>query len=492
MPANVPFRILFECTPTAQTDLTRGIPRVVRNIVRHGPDVISEYGGSVSPLVYAYGSWTEARWAKDASVATFDNNRSRNSAEKSRCRAVPAGPLRRLFFPPPGRNGIRKVPRWIAAESCRLWDHCARPHIRPGAHDVVLILDPWWRCPEAFWRTVAKARRDGAHVGTVVYDLIPITHPEFVGSHHVERFRRWLHRAADQSDFFLAISETVKNELRDYLHHSYPGPAWSDERFHSFMLGADIPVHTGKAVRPSVQRIFEAGNTYLMVGAVDRRKNYPFLVDAFEKLWNRGLDVRLCLVGSFTKALPELHSRIVNHVEVGRRLFYCSDLNDTELDYCYRNARTLVYPSIVEGFGLPIVEALQHGRSVLASDTAIHREVGGEFCAYFGLSSTAQLVEMIAQCERLGRVPNVRSAAEYIAPTWKSSCRELIDTCCRYVGTRFLPAKIPKPGGARHEAKELKVCTEPSGEDVILSCTVGQESPNLGDPCGLDPHEGLC
>ena len=443
MPANASFRILFECTPTAQTDLTRGIPRVVRNIIRYGPEVVSEYGGSVSPMVYAYGTWSEARWGADASVGMFNHVGLRKSSGGLLCGAAPTAGLRRLLFPSPGRGGIRKLPRWAIAESRHLVDHWIRPHITPGARDVLVILDPWWRCPEAFWRTVAKARRNGAHVGTVIYDLIPITHSGLVGQRHAERFRRWLHRAADHTDFFLAISRTVKDELRRYLQESCPGRVWSDQRFHSFMLGADLPVQTGGTVRDSIQQIFGAGSTYLMVGALDRRKNHPFLVDAFESLWKRGFDVRLCLVGSYTKALPEFHSRLVQHAEAGRRLFYCADLNDVELDYCYEKACALVYPSIVEGFGLPIVEALQHGKPVLASDTTIHREVGSEFCAYFDLSSTESLVAMIADRERLGQMPNVRSAAEYVAPTWRLSCRELIETCCQYLGD--LPRKREHP-----------------------------------------------
>ncbi len=404
---------------------------MVRSIVHHGPDVVSEQGGTVLPLVYACGGWTEARWPQDACRAAFDGTRSGSRTEATHGRT---SGLRRLLFPPPGRGGVRKLPRQIAAASRRLWDSCVRPHIRPGAGDVVVILDPWWRCPEAFWRSVEKARRNGARVGTVVYDLIPLTHPEFAGPRHAERFGRWLQRAADHSDFFLAISATVRDELRSHLHQSHPEAAWPEERLHWFMLGADIPARAGGAVRPWVQSIFERGNTYLMVGALDRRKNQPLLVDAFERLWNRGFDVRLCLVGSFTKGMPELHRRLLNHAESGRRLFYCADLNDTELDYCYRESRALVYPSIVEGFGLPIVEALQHGKPVLASDTAIHREVGGEFCAYFGLSSPEALAELIARCERLGHVPDVRPAAEFTAPTWRLSCSQLIETCRRYAG----------------------------------------------------------
>lgn len=292
-----------------------------------------------------------------------------------------------------------------------------------------MILDPWWRCPNAFWKNVARARRRGAVVGTVIYDLIPITHPKLVGRRHVERFGKWLHTAADHTDFFLAISRTVKEELRAYLQRAQADQAWEEERFHSFTLGSDLPVQASATPRDTVFQAFDAGNTYLMVGALEPRKNQPFLLDAFESLWNRGMDVRLCLAGSYTKALPEFHERLTQHAEFGRRLFYFSDLDDGELGWCYQQTRALVFPSIVEGFGLPIVEALQHGKTVLASDTPIHREVGGEFCAFHDLSSPESLAEVIVEFQQCDRLRGVRPASEYAAPTWERSCRELVKSC---------------------------------------------------------------
>ncbi|MHB8899208.1 MAG: glycosyltransferase family 4 protein [Thermoguttaceae bacterium] len=434
MPTSSPFRILFECTPTAQTDLTRGIPRVVRNLVDEGPAVADHCGVSVLPVAYACGGWTQARCNAGTSARAFGHGGSAKPGGQQFRQFVPSPGLRRLLFPAPGRGGIWKTPRWAMAQSRRLADRWLRPKIVPGHGDALVLLDPWWRCPETFWKAVQSSRRNGARVGTVIYDLIPITHPHLVGRRHAERFRCWLDRAAHHSDFFLAISKTVSGELHDHLCRSWPQGIWPPDRFHSFMLGADLPVSNGGPVRDSVRQAFDGGSTYLMVGALDRRKNLPFLLDAFETLWDRGHDVRLCLVGSYTKAMPEFHDRLVRHAEWNRRLFYFADLDDVELDHCYRTSCALVYPSIVEGFGLPIVEALQHGTPVLASDTPIHREVGGEFCAYFGLSSTEPLAAMIAQRQCTGRLGQVRPATDYAAPTWKRSCRELVETCCRYLG----------------------------------------------------------
>ena len=103
-----------------------------------------------------------------------------------------------------------------------------------------------------------------------------------------------------------------------------------------------------------------------------------------------------------------------------------NDLTDTELDYCYRHATALVYPSYAEGFGLPLVEALYKRLPVLASDIPTFREIGKDFCAYFDISRHTSLAKIIIDIENSGKMPEVRKPEEYQLPDWRDSCRELL------------------------------------------------------------------
>jgi alpha-1,2-rhamnosyltransferase len=94
-------------------------------------------------------------------------------------------------------------------------------------------------------------------------------------------------------------------------------------------------------------------------------------------------------------------------------------------------------PSIVEGFGLPIVESIWHGRKTFASDTPIHREVGGEHCEYFALHDPQDLAQRIENWERAIRSVDSRTSAHtlasnlnaerFVPTTWAESTSELID-----------------------------------------------------------------
>jgi len=431
-------RILFDCT-TTQSNTLRGIPRVIRSVMRHASEVAGERGGTVIPLTYAFGGWSEASLTEsDESARKHLVNSLATSWVEQFCRMVPSRKLRRLVLPPPGRDGIWKFPRKFLATSQRLNHRLTHQSVSPRAGDVLMLFNSWLRAPASFWRNVKEARRRGACIGTVVYDLIPITHPYFVGPNHEKKFRSWLRRIAEHSDFFVAISETVKAELQGHLKNSDPKQDWSDDRFFSFMLGSEIPAPSGALIRDSVEIAFEAGNTYLMVGALEPRKNQAFLLDAFDRLWQRGSHVKLCFVGSETRAVPELRDRLNNHRERNSRLYYFSDLNDDELDYCYQHTRALVCPSLVEGFGLPIIEALQYGKCVFASNTRIHHEVGRDYCEYFDLGCSESLAARIAEFESQLHEGNIRPKIDFKAPTWNESCREMLEICF-HSQTIFVP-----------------------------------------------------
>jgi glycosyltransferase involved in cell wall biosynthesis len=154
------------------------------------------------------------------------------------------------------------------------------------------------------------------------------------------------------------------------------------------------------------------GQPFLLSVAQHRRnKNIPLLIKAFARLLRRGqIDSgsMLIVVGM---AGPETRHirRLIFALGLSRRVHLLEGLSDSELQWCYERCEALVAPSITEGFGLPVAEALLTGGRVVCSDIAAFHEVGGEYCRYVSLDGNAEemLAEAVAVALREPKKPPV-------------------------------------------------------------------------------------
>jgi glycosyltransferase involved in cell wall biosynthesis len=179
-----------------------------------------------------------------------------------------------------------------------------------------------------------------------------------------------------------------------------------------------------------------------MVSTLEPRKNHGYLLDAFELLWKSGLNVNLLLIGKVGWKCKGLIKRILSHPEYNRRLFMLNRVADTELEYCYRMARCLLLPSFVEGFGLPLVEAMQRGIPAMASDIPVFREVGGDYIAYFDPFNPDTLSALVRQYEKNGQFPASKPLTEWTWLTWRDSTRQLLSKITRHLSPSSAAVKV--------------------------------------------------
>lgn len=313
--------------------------------------------------------------------------------------------------------------------------------IRFSRGDVLLLPDAYWVYPDV-WPAVERARVAGATAVPVVYDLIPLKHPEIYGIDGARMLRRYLDAVMQHADLVVTISAAVAEELAAetrndrFLRGGPPLLPWR--------LGCDLPA-TGGRVRDGVARIFRdrlPESAYLVLGAIEPRKNHGFILDAFRRLWAdpATAHVRLAIVGRPGHAAAGILRAIRADQRFGDRLMLLDDCDDTEVDHAYRHARGLVFASIAEGFGLPLVEALQHGQAVFASDLPIHREVGGDDCGFFSLDSPDALAALLRRHEAAHAGRAVPRQAVRQPFTWEDAARQLLDS----IGARR------DAGAARH------------------------------------------
>jgi glycosyltransferase involved in cell wall biosynthesis len=394
----MPTRVFVEGTGTYAHHHEGGIPRVVRSVVEEMRTLHDEFDIESAPTVLAGGRLRNATSIMDRRPAT--------TPVAGFVRAC--GDAVKCFT---GSNSIA-------------WNDT----------DLLILAGVYWG--KGFWPSVRKAKESGATIGAVVHDLIPIHYPQLCHPGWIKKFGEWFDQSIEHADFFVGVSQTTIHNVRQYVQSHGIHGRWADDRFDSFTLGANLPkTDCITPVQEAVQSFFAGANDpYLLVSTIEPRKNHTYLLDAFDRVWQESPETKLCIVGKIGWGCDHVVSRIREHPQFGKSLMMFNDLGDADLKFCYRHAKALVFPSIVEGFGLPIIEALNHGLPVLASDTPIHREVGKELCQYFDLDDANSLVAKIRETERTAQHTD-QQRTPYPTLTWEESCRDLLTKCLRMAGT---------------------------------------------------------
>lgn len=308
--------------------------------------------------------------------------------------------------------------------------------LQPG--DTLLMIDSSWEQYADFAPVFQATRQLGGSIVTVVYDLIPLQYPHFCTPGLVTAFERWFRLAALHSDMLLCISDAVASQVTSYLAAAGMDQG-SRQAIRSWPLGADLLVsRRERAVRSAVAAIcchsgdarqhdHDASPLYLMVGTIEPRKGHDFVLDAFELLWDQGIDVRLCIAGSIGWQTERTVGRIRHHPRLNKKLFFIEQFTDAEINLCYRSATALIAASVAEGFGLPIVEAALHHVPALAADIPVFREVGGAGATYFSLASPKCLADAVIRFSTFGIEQRVTLAAKIQTLTWEQSARRLLE-----------------------------------------------------------------
>lgn len=268
------------------------------------------------------------------------------------------------------------------------------PLLRPAPDQLFFSCDASWSYDSS--GALMQARARGMRVVTAIMDLIPVNRPEFCVPMITVIFERWLIEVLASSDALVGISQATCDEVKDYCaRHQLRCPPIAP-----FRLGSS-PLHARDGIAGGARRSFvppgAEGETFLVVGSIEPRKNHGYILNAFEVVWATHPQARLIIVGRIADGTQDTVARIHSHPRFGAELQLITDCNDAELDTLYRSTRALIFASSAEGFGLPLVEARQRGCWVLASDIPAFRELVDEGVRLFQNDRPDQLVSAIVR-----------------------------------------------------------------------------------------------
>jgi len=220
--------------------------------------------------------------------------------------------------------------------------------------------------PEIFTAAVAAAQpalfaaARGPRVA-LFHDALALRFPELSPTRTVARFPSYLQELL-AFDGIAAVSADSRDTLLDYwrwLGVTNPPP----------VIALSLALGTSAVAQPMVELVASTvPPAVLCVGSLEGRKNHLTLLAAAELLWGRGREFQLHLIGL---AHPQTGRAALNRLRAlqaaGRPLFYHGPVDDAALHRAYAACAFTVYPSLCEGFGLPVLESLAQGKPCLCS-----------------------------------------------------------------------------------------------------------------------------
>ncbi len=237
---------------------------------------------------------------------------------------------------------------------------------------VDLNGDDWLLTAELF----SEAERPGireftakrpCRLAAMFHDAIPLRFPHITWPHSVRRHPDYLKMLAGFDRVF-AISEASRRDLTEFWR--WQGVEARAE-VAAVVLGADFD----GAPRATSPQPATGRSSLLCVGIIEPRKNQVFLLGVAEALWRQGTDFDLQVVGRVNPHFGPPIAKQMRALQRREPRFHChAAAPDRVLQKLYADARAVVFPTMAEGCGLPLLEALWRGAPCVCSDLPVLRE----------------------------------------------------------------------------------------------------------------------
>lgn len=251
---------------------------------------------------------------------------------------------------------------------------------RPG--DVFIVLgSPWMH--QDYVQTVRMARDDlRMRFALLVYDMIPARRPEWCNQGVITTFGNWHRTVLPLADQIFSISRATADDVTAWAHETGVK-----------LLGTvqSIPMGTGlsdpqSSEHPDLKHLPPPGSYVLFVSTLEARKNHELLF----RVWRRLLTdlpsekvPTLVFAGRVGWLVTDLMQQLENANWLNGKIRLLSEPTDSDLSALYRGCLFTVFPSLFEGWGLPVSESLAMGKPAVISNRTSLPEAGGTLARYF-------------------------------------------------------------------------------------------------------------
>ncbi|MDD2706206.1 MAG: glycosyltransferase family 1 protein [Acidocella sp.] len=298
------------------------------------------------------------------------------------------------------------------------------PDIIFGPGDWLINLGASWERPYTpdFLTGLTKA---GAGFAMLAHDMIPDLFPEWCTETMVRDFSRWLDETVPHTDIMFSVSQNTARDLTACLAR----------RGKTIAPPVVIPVgNTPPRITAPLPPVL-TGPYVLMVGTIEARKNHGGMLRVWRRLLATMPEAKvptLVFAGKAGWLTADLMQQLENAHYLNGKIRFIDRPSETCLASLYQHCLFTLFPSLYEGWGLPVTESLSFGKPVAASNGGAIPEAGGNFCAYFDPDNISAAYDVIRNWIEIPTRVAALSAhiqTDFTAYLWKDTAAALLARC---------------------------------------------------------------
>lgn len=265
---------------------------------------------------------------------------------------------------------------------------------------------------------VSALQKMGVRPVYFVHDLIPLTHPEYCRPEEESKHAQRMANILQSSAAIIVNSEDTQRALSTFAHEN----RLPEKPIHSAWLASGIEHTATQNLQPEKWR---NQNYFVALGTIEARKNHLLLLH----IWRQMLEQphsdslpHLLIIGQRGWECEQVADLLERCKKIQPYVHELNGINDAELTALLAHARALLFPSFTEGFGMPLVEALEAGLPVIAADIAVFREIGQgipDFADPVDGKLWAQLIHAYTATDSPLRQSQIQRMQQYRPWTWQ-------------------------------------------------------------------------
>ena len=260
-----------------------------------------------------------------------------------------------------------------------------------GANDIFYDIDAVWSSPLKRAYLYKRLKQQSVTIFATLFDFVPVKFPAFCYKNTLRNWPPYIAAVYAYADLVFIDSRSAERDFNDYKKQF-----GVTRRIPTVVtkLGGDFTVTAAPTERELELTARFLNEPYLLfVGSIEPRKMHTVALDAIDEIIKSRPDVHLVIAGKMGWNSNETMHRLLHHPLYARRVHWVNTPSDELLKVLYERSTIALYLSHHEGFGLPVVESLSHGKITITSKNSSIYEVGHAYADYTHFNSGAEVAE---------------------------------------------------------------------------------------------------